>query len=126
MRRGCGRERIEAVEDAPVRVREEVAVEDERDGDRRVAHVRLEILRMHGITLAPAYSLTMALVERSHGPGRVTVREVGPRDGFQNEPEQIATADKIRLVNAVGRSGLRRIEVTSFVRADVVTAGLFP
>jgi hydroxymethylglutaryl-CoA lyase len=62
----------------------------------------------------------VAVEERSRGPARVTVREVGPRDGFQNEPEQIATADKIRLINALGRTGLRRIEVTSFVRADVI------
>ena len=48
------------------------------------------------------------------------VREVGPRDGFQNEPEQIPTADKIRLIDALARTGLRRIEVTSFVRADVI------
>jgi hydroxymethylglutaryl-CoA lyase len=53
-------------------------------------------------------------------PDRVNVREVGPRDGFQNEPETIATDDKVRLVDALGRTGLRRLEVTSFVRADVV------
>ena len=48
------------------------------------------------------------------------IREVGPRDGFQNEPEVIATADKVRLIEALARTGLRRIEVTSFVRADVI------
>jgi hydroxymethylglutaryl-CoA lyase len=51
---------------------------------------------------------------------QVKIREVGPRDGFQNEPEQIGTEDKIRLVDALARTGLRRIEVTSFVRADVL------
>ena len=50
----------------------------------------------------------------------VRIREVGPRDGFQNEPEVIDTADKVRLVEALGRTGLRRLEVTSFVRADVI------
>src|SRR3954447_12135215 len=50
----------------------------------------------------------------------VKVREVGPRDGFQNEPEVIATADKVRLVDMLARTGLRRLEVTSFVRADVI------
>jgi hydroxymethylglutaryl-CoA lyase len=50
----------------------------------------------------------------------VTIREVGPRDGFQNEPERIDTADKIRLIDALARTGLRRIEVASFVRADVI------
>jgi hydroxymethylglutaryl-CoA lyase len=51
---------------------------------------------------------------------RVHIREVGPRDGFQNEPETIPTADKIRLVNALGRTGLKRIEIASFVRPDVL------
>jgi hydroxymethylglutaryl-CoA lyase len=53
-------------------------------------------------------------------PESVRIREVGPRDGFQNEPEVIATADKIRLIELLGRTGLRRIEVTSFVRPDVI------
>jgi hydroxymethylglutaryl-CoA lyase len=51
---------------------------------------------------------------------RVHVREVGPRDGFQNEPETIATPDKIRLINSLGRAGFKRIEVASFVRPDVI------
>jgi hydroxymethylglutaryl-CoA lyase len=50
----------------------------------------------------------------------VKVREVGPRDGFQNEPEVIATDDKVRLVEMLARTGLRRLEVTSFVRPDVI------
>jgi hydroxymethylglutaryl-CoA lyase len=50
----------------------------------------------------------------------VQVREVGPRDGFQNEPEVIPTDDKVRLVEMLSRTGLRRLEVTSFVRADVI------
>lgn len=53
-------------------------------------------------------------------PGAVRIREVGPRDGFQNEPETIPTEDKVRLVEMLARTGLRRLEVTSFVRADVV------
>ncbi|MBK5221198.1 MAG: hydroxymethylglutaryl-CoA lyase, partial [Thermoleophilia bacterium] len=53
-------------------------------------------------------------------PARARIREVGPRDGFQNEPETIATADKVRLVELLARTGLRRLEVTSFVRADVI------
>jgi hydroxymethylglutaryl-CoA lyase len=53
-------------------------------------------------------------------PKAVRIREVGPRDGFQNEPETIATADKVRLVELLARTGVRRLEVTSFVRADVV------
>ena len=50
----------------------------------------------------------------------VSIREVGPRDGFQNEPEIVPTAEKIRLVEMLARTGLRRLEVTSFVRADVI------
>jgi hydroxymethylglutaryl-CoA lyase len=50
----------------------------------------------------------------------VRIREVGPRDGFQNEPETIPTDDKVRLVEQLARTGLRRLEVTSFVRADVI------
>jgi hydroxymethylglutaryl-CoA lyase len=53
-------------------------------------------------------------------PSSVRIREVGPRDGFQNEPEVIQTYDKVRLIDQLGRTGLRRIEVTSFVRADVI------
>lgn len=53
-------------------------------------------------------------------PARVTICEVGPRDGFQNEPEVISTADKIALIDALSQTGLRRIEITSFVRADVI------
>jgi hydroxymethylglutaryl-CoA lyase len=51
---------------------------------------------------------------------QVAIREVGPRDGFQNEPEVIPTAEKVRLVELLAGSGLRRLEVTSFVRADVI------
>jgi hydroxymethylglutaryl-CoA lyase len=51
---------------------------------------------------------------------RVAIREVGPRDGFQNEPEVVPTDDKVRLIEALARSGLTRLEVTSFVRADVI------
>jgi len=50
----------------------------------------------------------------------VRIREVGPRDGFQNEPETIPTAEKVRLIDLLSDSGLRRLEVTSFVRPDVV------
>ena len=53
-------------------------------------------------------------------PRTVRIREVGPRDGFQNEPEVIETADKLRLIELLGRTGLRRLEATSFVRPDVI------
>ncbi len=53
-------------------------------------------------------------------PRAVTIREVGPRDGFQNEPETIPTERKVELIDALARTGLRRLEVTSFVRPDVI------
>jgi hydroxymethylglutaryl-CoA lyase len=53
-------------------------------------------------------------------PSAVRIREVGPRDGFQNEPEVIPTERKVELIDALARTGLRRVEVTSFVRADVI------
>jgi hydroxymethylglutaryl-CoA lyase len=51
---------------------------------------------------------------------RVKIREVGPRDGFQNEPDRIATDDKVRLIERLAGSGLTRLEVTSFARRDVI------
>ena len=45
----------------------------------------------------------------------VTIFEVGPRDGLQNEARAIATADKIRLVDLLSQTGLSKMEVTSFV-----------
>jgi hydroxymethylglutaryl-CoA lyase len=53
-------------------------------------------------------------------PDTVQIREVGPRDGFQNEPEIIPTERKVELIEMLARTGLRRLEVTSFVRADVI------
>jgi hydroxymethylglutaryl-CoA lyase len=48
-------------------------------------------------------------------PDRVSVYEVGPRDGLQNEAVTIGTVRKLRLVEALVASGLERIEITSFV-----------
>ena len=45
----------------------------------------------------------------------VTLFEMAPRDGLQNEPEPIATPDKIRLVDLLSDCGFEKIEVTSFV-----------
>src|SRR5258706_13193448 len=53
-------------------------------------------------------------------PSTVRIREVGPRDGFQNEPEHISTDDKVELIDALGRAGITRIEVASFARPDVI------
>jgi isopropylmalate/homocitrate/citramalate synthase len=48
-------------------------------------------------------------------PRRVTVVEVGPRDGLQNETAAIATADKVAFVNLLSRAGLPVVEVSAFV-----------
>jgi len=56
----------------------------------------------------------------SEMPKRVRIREVGPRDGFQNEPEIIATGDKVRLIDMLSATGLARLELTSFVRPEVI------
>jgi hydroxymethylglutaryl-CoA lyase len=48
-------------------------------------------------------------------PAEVTIYEVGPRDGLQNEARNVPTADKIRFIDALVASGIRAIEITSFV-----------
>lgn len=48
-------------------------------------------------------------------PKQVIIKEVGPRDGLQNEKTRISTADKVQLVNLLSQTGLNYIEVTSFV-----------
>ena len=53
-------------------------------------------------------------------PSSVRVREVGPRDGIQSEKAQVATKDKIRLIDALSASGLRYIEAVSFVSPKAV------
>ena len=53
-------------------------------------------------------------------PDSVRVREVGPRDGFQNEPEVIPTEEKVRLIGLLAEAGFTRMEVASFVRPDVI------
>ena len=48
-------------------------------------------------------------------PSEVTIYEVGPRDGLQNEARNVPTSDKIRFIDALVASGIRAIEITSFV-----------
>ena len=66
-------------------------------------------------------------------PPRVSIVEVGPRDGLQNEAARIETADKIAYINALSHAGAPVIEVTAFVSpkwipqmadADVVYRGI--
>jgi len=51
---------------------------------------------------------------------RVTICDVGPRDGLQNEPETLAPAVRAELVNRLAAAGLPRVEAASFVRPDAV------
>jgi hydroxymethylglutaryl-CoA lyase len=53
-------------------------------------------------------------------PQRTTIVEVGPRDGFQNEKQFIPTAEKIKIINALSRAGLKNIQATSFVHPKAV------
>jgi hydroxymethylglutaryl-CoA lyase len=52
-------------------------------------------------------------------PARISVREVGPRDGLQNE-DPVPTAAKVELINRLSATGVRRIEAVSFVRPDAI------
>ena len=53
-------------------------------------------------------------------PAEVSIVEVGPRDGLQNEDAILATAEKVELVNRMLRAGARRIETASFVHPKLV------
>ena len=68
-----------------------------------------------------------------HLPARITIVEVGPRDGLQNEKGVVSTEDKIRYINLLSAAGFAAIEATSFVSpraipqltdADAVMAGI--
>jgi hydroxymethylglutaryl-CoA lyase len=53
-------------------------------------------------------------------PARIFLREVGPRDGLQNEDDVLPTVAKVRLIDALSTTGLRAIEVASFVHPRFV------
>ncbi|MDQ2695241.1 MAG: hydroxymethylglutaryl-CoA lyase [Pseudomonadota bacterium] len=53
-------------------------------------------------------------------PRRVFVNEVAPRDGFQNEPRFVPTEEKIRFIDQLSKTGLAKIEVTSFVSPKAI------
>jgi hydroxymethylglutaryl-CoA lyase len=55
-------------------------------------------------------------------PASVSVYEVGPRDGLQNEATVVPTAGKLELIEALAAAGLRRIEITSFVSPKWIPA----
>src|SRR5712692_2702777 len=52
-------------------------------------------------------------------PGRISLREVGPRDGLQNE-DPVPTEAKVALVDRLSKTGVRRIEAVSFVRPEAI------
>jgi hydroxymethylglutaryl-CoA lyase len=52
-------------------------------------------------------------------PAHAEIREVGPRDGLQNEPP-VVVADRVRLIDALSATGLRRIEAASFVAPNAI------
>lgn len=51
---------------------------------------------------------------------KITIQEVVPRDGFQMEEKFIPTEEKVRLINALSKTGVKKIEVTSFVSPKAV------
>ncbi len=59
-------------------------------------------------------------IRRPDYPSRVSVYEVGPRDGLQNEKETVPTAAKIQFIEKLADSGLSAIELTSFVKPSAI------
>ena len=57
-----------------------------------------------------------------HWPKSVQIKEVGPRDGLQNEKEFVSTEDKIKWINMLSESGVREIEYSAFVHPKWVPA----
>ncbi|MCE5173319.1 hydroxymethylglutaryl-CoA lyase [Paenibacillus profundus] len=55
-------------------------------------------------------------------PASVTIKEVGPRDGLQNEKVFVPTEDKIAWINQMSGTGLKSIEITSFVNPKWIPA----
>ncbi len=55
-------------------------------------------------------------------PREVIIKEVGPRDGLQNEKEWIPTDKKIAWINMLSNTGVREIEYSSFVNPKMIPA----
>ncbi len=55
-------------------------------------------------------------------PSQVSIYEVGPRDGLQNEKQVLPTARKLELIEGLAESGLQRVEITSFVNPRWIPA----
>ena len=60
------------------------------------------------------------MVDRADLPDEVEINEVGPRDGFQAEDEFIATERKVEIIDALSRTGVAAIQVTSVVHPKAV------
>ena len=58
----------------------------------------------------------------NHGPARIEINEVGPRDGLQIEKAMVPTDDKVAFVDALSDCGFARIEVTSFTSPKAIPA----
>ena len=59
-------------------------------------------------------------MEESLTPSAVRIREVGPRDGIQSEKVTVPTEMKVQLIDALSRTGLKRIEAVSFVSPKAI------
>lgn len=55
-------------------------------------------------------------------PDSIQIKEVGPRDGLQNEKEFVRTEDKVRWINMLSKTGVKEIEYSSFVHPKWVPA----
>jgi len=89
----------------------------------------VSMLAMRTSPIARLASATFATRSFSTGPSAalpsvkdVKIHEVSPRDGLQNEPQILDTATKLELLRNLVKSSPRSIEVTSFVRPDVIPA----
>ena len=91
---------------APARGRRRPQAPLRRRGPRGRAHDRRRHPRAPRDRRRPARLAATTLVDVSAYPTSVRIREVGPRDGFQNEPEVIPTAEKVRLIGMLADCGL--------------------
>ena len=60
------------------------------------------------------------MITPNNFPSRVSINDVVVRDGFQSEPSFVPTETKISLINRLSRTGLAKIEITSFVSPKAV------
>jgi len=70
--------------------------------------------------MVPYHEQSRGIADMTDLPKHVDIHEEGPREGFQIEPGPIASADKIRLIEALAETGLRHVQVCSFVNTRLV------